>query len=396
MKTLIITVDYPLPEDKGSRMRTMHFARYFNLQGDVDLMCYKSHVPKDPVTTFFRKEHHVELGKDKSSENDNVIARIYKKYIDCKPWIVDMYTPSVIDYIHKVIINEDYNVILCRYSVNAFPLLSLLEKYRRRVVLDVDDLMCPDLYDAINGSQNGFARLKVCFDKIVFERFQRKCLELGKVIFCSETDMRKMGRYAIARNLYVVPNIIPRHSIAVDYNCVGYGNGDLLFVGSLAYKPNEMGIIWFIQEIFEKLPTELQNINLMVVGKNPQDELKALCSRNEKIVLVENPPDVMPYYEKCMAVIVPVLVGGGTRIKILEAGNYHRPVISTRLGAYGLDLQEYQNILYFGCNKSFVEQLCWLKEKKNYLDLVENMKSVVNLKYTEQAFNQQVNKLLQE
>lgn len=394
MKTLIISVDYPLPEDKGNRMRTMHFVRCFREYGDVDLMCYMSHVPKQAMITPFRKEYHIELNMEKDGNPTNTLKRIRDKLIECNPWIVNNFTASTVKYIHNIILNEDYDIILCRYSVNAYPLLSLPEKYKKRVILDIDDLMSGDLYDAINGEKKGLKRIKTFVDKMVFKRYQMKCLELGKVLFCSEADRSKMVKYSNATNMYVVPNIIPKQTMPGNYNRDGYDNRYLLFVGALSYMPNEMGIMWFIREIFEKLPIEFQDIKLLVAGKDPQDKLRELCSQNNKIVLVENPLDVIPYFEKCLAVVVPVLVGGGTRIKILEAGNCYRPVISTSLGAYGLGLKEYENVLYFDNYKSFIKKLLWLKDKTNYMSIVDNLKNTVETKYTEKNFVYCVKKII--
>lgn len=393
MKTLIITADYPLPEDRGNRMRTMHFARFFGAYGDVDLMCYKSHVPKEKISNSFRKEFHIEFIKGENN-GSNVLWSLYDKFVNCKPWIVNNYTDSSIKYVHSVIAIEDYDIIVCRYSINAFPLLTLPLKYKQRVLLDVDDLMSGDLYDALNGEKNGITRIKAIIDKKVFARYQIRCLELGKILFCSEADKLKMVKYGNSENMHVVPNIIPNQTIPESYKRDGHDNEYLLFIGNLSYKPNEMGIMWFISEVFERLPEKLQNFKLLVAGKNPQDALKKLCSQNSRIELVENPPDVVPYFEKSMAVIVPVLVGGGTRIKILEAGNCRRPVISTRLGAYGLKLNEYAEVLYFDNCDSFKEKLLWLNNRDNYLKLVDNLKSKIETDYSEKAFNKTVRKIL--
>ncbi len=392
MKTLIISVDYPLPEDKGNRMRTMHFVRFFLQHGDVDLMCYKSHAPLESSTSPFRNKFYIEMNAGNTDNNSNFINAIRDKFIDCKPWIVNNFTSDTIKQIHSVILREDYDTILCRYSVNAYPLLSLPIKYKQRVVLDIDDLMTGDLYDAMNGVQKGLSRIKAAIDKVVFHIYQMKCLKLGRVLFCSETDRSKMAKYASVDNMFVVPNIVPKQEIPEDYNRDGYNNKYLLFVGTLSYQPNEMGILWFIHEIFEKLPEKLQDFKLLIVGKAPGENLKKICSQHPKIELIANPPDVVPYFEKSFAVIVPVLVGGGTRIKILEAGNCFRPVITTKLGAHGLELEDYKTVLNFEGCEDFLNKMQWLKDKVNYKKVVKNLKIIVNSEYSENNFNNSLKK----
>ncbi len=395
MKTLIISVDYPWPENKGNRMRTMHFVRFFMERGEVDLMCYKSHAPSEPSESMFRKEHYIEFDPIDSAENKGILTVLRDKFVECKPWIVNSFGGNTVNYIQAIIMEEDYDVILCRYAVNAYPLLSLPDKYKQRVILDLDDIMSDCLYDAINGEKFGFELLKTYFDKMVYRRYQIKCLELGKIILCSEADRAIMAKYIKTPKMHVVPNIAPKQEIPIDYAKNGHGNKFLLFVGVLSYQPNEMGIIWFIKEIFNKLPLEFQDIGLLVVGKDPSDKLVTVCGQNGKIDLIRNPPDVMPFFEKCFAVVVPVLTGGGTRIKILEAGNCFRPVISTPLGAYGLGLVEYDDVLYFEDYRSFVDKMNWLQEEENHNKLTKKLNEVVKSSYSEDNFQHNVSKLLQ-
>ena len=89
-----------------------------------------------------------------------------------------------------------------------------------------------------------------------------------------------------------------------------------------------------------------------------------------------------------------MLVGGGTRIKILEAGNCGRPVITTRLGAYGLDLKEYENVLYFEGLDSFLDKLTWLKSRANYDQVASGLTDVVKAKYTQDNFVSSVDKIV--
>jgi polysaccharide biosynthesis protein PslH len=387
MKTLIISVDYPLPEDKGNRMRTMHFARFFKERGDVDLMCYKSHAPVNPIIhSPFNKEFYLELNTRNSENKVNLFRSIYEKCIELKPWIVNNFSANSVNYVHEIIVAEDYDVILCRYSVNAYPLLSLPVKYKKRVILDIDDIMTWELYDVKYGVKKGLNKLKAAIDKAVFLKYQQKCLDLGKVLFCSEIDKLKMSTKYNADNLFVVPNILPKQEITDAYNRDGFDSKYILFVGTLSYEPNERGILWFITEVFQKLPQNYNDLCLLVVGKDPGDKLKQVCSQNLKIELVQNPPDVMPYYEKCHALIVPVFVGGGTRIKILEAGNFFRPVMSTLLGAYGLGLEDYNNILYFSDKETFIDKLKWLENNDSYHQLVDNLNKTVEKNYNIKTF----------
>ena len=394
MKTLIISGDYPLPEDRGNRMRTMHFVRAFLQYGAVDLMCYKSHVPKESLITPFTKEFQMELINDENSCNSNMLSNFYRKLRDSKPWIVNSYGDNVLRYVHNVITNEDYDIILCRYSINAYPLLFLADKYKKRVILDMDDLLSSDLYDTVYAKNNDKFKLKAIFDKMVFKKYQVKCFGMGNILFCSNDDKIKMNKYNKHNNMHVVPNIIPEQAIPERYNKNGYAHRNLLFVGSLYYEPNVSGLMWFITQIFNKLNASFYDFTLTVIGKTPNSKLLDICASNDRVELIHNPPDVLPYLEKCFAVIVPIRVGGGTRIKILEAGNCFRPVLSTPLGAHGLGLNDFENVLFFNNKIEFIEKFRWLLIEDNYKNVTRNLNTIVKEKYTKTEFSNAISNIL--
>ncbi|MGH9048855.1 MAG: glycosyltransferase, partial [Acidimicrobiia bacterium] len=108
---------------------------------------------------------------------------------------------------------------------------------------------------------------------------------------------------------------------------------DLLLVGTLSYAPNAEGARWLCDEVLPHLP----EASIALVGSNPSPELEALA-RDNSVTVVGAVPDVAPWYERTRVAVVPVHAGGGTRIKLLEALAHGRPVVSTSVGAEGLDL----------------------------------------------------------
>lgn len=110
----------------------------------------------------------------------------------------------------------------------------------------------------------------------------------------------------------------------------------LLFVGNMDYRPNIDAVTYFVKKVMPLLDQTLPNYVFWIVGINPRDEVLAL--KNEKIQVTGRVPDVKPYYENAQVVVVPLFAGGGTRLKILEALALGRPVVSTTIGAEGLDL----------------------------------------------------------
>jgi glycosyltransferase involved in cell wall biosynthesis len=109
----------------------------------------------------------------------------------------------------------------------------------------------------------------------------------------------------------------------------------ILFLGALGYEPNQFAVEWLCESIFPKIRRLIPEAKLWLVGRDPPKHLQSFISLG--IELIRNVPDVRPYPRGSSVLVVPVTTGGGTRIKILEAAAAGRPVVSTSLGAEGLN-----------------------------------------------------------
>ena len=107
------------------------------------------------------------------------------------------------------------------------------------------------------------------------------------------------------------------------------------FCGSMSYRPNDEGALWFYNKVWPLLHERLPSIRWLVIGKDPSDAVQAMDS--EQITVTGRVDDVRGWLEQSRLTVVPLLAGGGTRLKILEAMAMERVVVSTAVGAEGID-----------------------------------------------------------
>ena len=107
---------------------------------------------------------------------------------------------------------------------------------------------------------------------------------------------------------------------------------DLLFVATLGYAPNAQGAAWFAREVLPLLP----DVTVAIIGAGPGPDVNSLAG--PRVIVQGDVADVSPWYARSRAAIVPIHSGSGTRTKIPEAWAHDRPVISTTLGAEGLEI----------------------------------------------------------
>jgi glycosyltransferase involved in cell wall biosynthesis len=164
-----------------------------------------------------------------------------------------------------------------------------------------------------------------------------------EVFVCSTADQAMLRARFPAVRWTVVPNVVPRPPPVVRTRMAAF---TLLFVGSLDYGPNRDALMFFTREILPILrrlaPAPFRAV---IAGRRPAAEVRRLAEL-DGIEIVADPPTLDPYYAQADAAIVPVRSGAGTRIKILEAFSFGVPVVSTELGAEGLELTDGTDLLF--------------------------------------------------
>jgi polysaccharide biosynthesis protein PslH len=174
-------------------------------------------------------------------------------------------------------------------------------------------------------------------------------------IVCSEFDRQRLRRRFPGTRWHIVPNTIAEPP---EFNAVANDRFTFLFVGLLGYRPNWDAVLFFCTHV---LPVLRQNapgrFMVLIVGQAmglPGGDLDRLTPI-EEVRVVLDPPDLSPYYAQSDAVIVPLRGGGGTRVKIIEAFSYGLPVVSTTIGAEGLDVTPGSDIIIADGAEAFAD-----------------------------------------
>ena len=133
----------------------------------------------------------------------------------------------------------------------------------------------------------------------------------------------------------------------------------LLFVGGLDYKPNREGIAFFVQRIFPIIREAVPEATLSVIGRTRRNEVLE-WARLPGITFLGRVEDIDPVIEQSAIEICPILYGAGTRIKILEALSFGKPVVSTAVGAHGIALDEESGLFRADSPEAFAQKCVML------------------------------------
>lgn len=226
-------------------------------------------------------------------------------------------------------------VVIFRFYLVPF----VLPLRRMRIWLDVDELESETrqrlavLY-ALRGGEANASRYRQ--EASAYEKIERHYFPmLERVFAASNREAENIRKRFASADVRVLPNTYP--SISAQPPRPYDGQARLLYVGSLGYYPNRDAIAYFATQILP-LIRQRSKVPVEVVALGGGSAFRGEDPRLPGVHFVGPVPETTSYYADCDAVIVPLRAGGGTRIKILEAFSHRRAVISTIVGAEGLDV----------------------------------------------------------
>jgi glycosyltransferase involved in cell wall biosynthesis/tetratricopeptide (TPR) repeat protein len=198
------------------------------------------------------------------------------------------------------------------------PLLDTIleDPDRPAILIDIDDV------DSITERRLGRPE-----EAQRFERLERYYLpQFDHVVTTAAADAQSLTARDGLTPVTAVPNAVRMPEVLA----AATGQAGLLFIGNLSYAPNAEAARWLCESV---LPL-LGEVKVTIAGSRPDDELLAL-ERDERVTVVADPEDVAPLYAAANFVVVPVLRGGGSRLKLIEALAHGRAVVATTAGASG-------------------------------------------------------------
>lgn len=160
------------------------------------------------------------------------------------------------------------------------------------------------------------------------------CHRADLIVAVSGYDAAALRELVSGRQPLVIPNGITVAEYATYQETLPLKQPAFVFTGTMDFRPNVDGVLWFAREVWPLIRSNLPAARFYIVGRHPHRRLEPL-HEEPGIVITGSVPDTRPYIRAATAYVVPLLVGGGTRLKILEASAMGQAIVSTSLGAEG-------------------------------------------------------------
>lgn len=233
------------------------------------------------------------------------------------------------DIIDKLLTQKKYDIIACRYIGEAIR--CGLDKYARRLVVDVDDnLVSASLRDFKNIKfKHKISKYLVWYKAHTIGWMSKKFLKKTRVSFYSNILEPTSKKSIFLHNVTTLN--IQKSEVS---SCTPYR---LLLVGWLDFAPNKYGALHFVDKVLPKIQETLPNVELHIVGKTKDEELKRYLNSRKGVKALGFVDDILAEYTNCRIIIVPVYLGAGTSVKFVEGLMMNRPIVSTPMGARGFE-----------------------------------------------------------
>ncbi len=186
------------------------------------------------------------------------------------------------------------------------------------------------------------------------------CSAAKRIIAVSAADAQAMNSLYGAKRVCSVPT-----GVDVEYFAPPRAippAHDLVFLGAMDWRPNVDGLLWFARSVLPLIRRQRPNCSLTIAGRNPNAEVRGLGGSDRYIHVTGTVEDVRPYLWESAVSIVPLRIGGGTRLKIYEAMAAKIPVVSTSVGAEGLDVRAGETIAIADSPQEFAQACLALLE----------------------------------
>ena len=225
-----------------------------------------------------------------------------------------------------------------------------------------------------------------------------KTKEFKGVFTCSSNDQKILNDITFGNvPIYVIPNGVDTEFNSPDPDQGAKEEEAIVFTGAMDWLPNEDAITFFCSKILPLIWERKETVKFYAVGKNPSPIIKDLAQRDPRVIITGRVDDVRPYIRRSRVSIVPLRIGGGTRLKILEAMALSKAIVSTSIGAEGIEYTDGKNILLGDTPKDFADKVLFvLNDQQKSRDIGIEARKFVCGKYDWNIIGQKLRTIYEE
>ena len=354
MRILWLKTELLHPLDKGGKIRTYHMLRGLREHAQVTYLTLDDGTAA-PDAWIKAREYSDELiivpFSPPAKGTPAYYAALLRNLASRLPYAVARFrSPAMRDAIARAVRDRRVDLVVCDFLVPAVNV---------PVGLSVPAVLFQHNVEAAIWARHAQVARSFVMRAYMREQWrrmrvfeQRECRRFDHVIAVSELDRDTFRDGYGLTSVSAIPT-----GVDVDFfhpsPTVVTVPTEIVFVGSMDWMPNSDAVTWFCTDILPLVRDQIPDVRLTIVGRDPRPDVQELAARVPGVTVTGTVPDVRPYLERSAIVVVPLRVGGGTRLKIFEAMAMEKAIVSTRIGAEGLPVRDEVELLLADDARSF-------------------------------------------
>lgn len=376
MKILFVTPYNPANPTFGAALRIFHVLNQLCKFHDVTVVGYSTPNGEEQlvkqIPSLEGKVHFLYHHKSALKEKLNQFLAMFTPYSRGRRSILHSPLQKLIDELLKT---QQFDFIQCEFPDMAYHNFS------------TDALLVLDAHNVEYDNMRRMAKVKGrpvrrFYYRHESDKMKRDELEMAQkqaaIFTTSERDAILFGKDVPNVPKFVIPN-----GVDLDFftpSDIEPEKNTLVFVGMMTYVPNYDGVQYFLDDIFPRILAVQPDTKIYIVGKNPPASI--VRRANENIIVTGFVEDVRPYIHKASVYVVPLRMGGGTRLKIVEALSMKKPIVTTSIGCEGIDVVDRKSVLIADEPQRFANSVIELfRDRKLAEQLTHNGYEIVHQKY---------------
>lgn len=404
MKILFLSNLLPYPLDNGGKINSYTKLKALHDGGHtVDLLCFYQG-QKTPLEDI---QHMRKICRSVKTFYLRITTEYYKSHMTfiAMRSLLSKYSYGVykfqskemVNYLKKLARTEKYDCIYFNHLQ-----LYVYGKYTSKLwpdaktVLDEHNCETMIMKRAAENCRNIAKKAFLNLETYKLRRFEQKALsEMFHTIVLSKEDYRALKKVAGGKfNHTIIQTGVPDYGVKKNH-CQKDDRINVLYVGSLAWRPNNQGLVWFLAEVLPLLNESGYPYHIYIVGKNASETVRKYAEQNTNITITGYVPDVNEYYDLCQYMIVPLFVGSGLRVKIIEAFSHGMPVVSTSTGAEGIQCTDGEDILLADRPAEFAKKMEEMLDLELREKISDNCRKVYMQNHSIAAMGRKLNYLME-
>jgi glycosyltransferase involved in cell wall biosynthesis len=339
MRILIVSPTLPYPPTSGFPTRVYQFLRLLSRRHSVSLLSYAEAGETEQIAVLKSTcaAVHTVL-RSRRSGSSKRRAQLCSLLTPVSFARRNLYSAEMQRKLNDLNALEPYDVV----QVESSQLAGFHCDPRSALVLDEHDIVYELLHRMYLTERSMVRRL---YNLIEFSKFRRAEIKSWRSVSgCVTTSSRE--ERIIRRAASDTPTLVAPNAVDIDYFRPSDATVDehaIVMTGFMKTRPNLDGALYFIREILPRIVAVRPKTVFYVVGAGAPEALQQLAGPS--VVVTGAVPDVRPYVDRAAVFVVPLRMGGGTRLKVLEGLSMKKPMVSTSLGCEGIDVRHREHLV---------------------------------------------------